>query len=138
MPRTILVVDDNDTFRGMLCTLLAERGYLVVAARSGQEGLTVAKSNPAIDAVLTDVDMPGMSGFAFCQQLRADRPAGSRELPVWIMTGALQPGLSKRGAAVGATLLLRKPFNVVEVYEQFERAFAAADAAAAKGGVSAQ
>lgn len=110
----------------MLCTLLAEHGYLVVAARGGVEGLEVAKSNSGIDGVLTDVDMPGMSGFEFCQKLRAARPPGSRDLPVWIMTGALQPGLARRGAAVGATLLLRKPFNIVDVCAQMERAFGAA------------
>lgn len=138
MPRTILVVDDNETFRGMLCTLLAEHGYLVVAARGGAEGLQVARSTPAIDGVLTDVDMPGMTGFEFCQQLRAARPPGSRELPVWIMTGALQPGLARRGAAVGATLLLRKPFNILDVCAQFERAFEAADAPASRPATQAE
>lgn len=125
MPRTLLIVDDNDTFRGMLCTLLAERGFVVIAARSGAEGLTVAKANPGLDAVLTDVDMPGMTGFEFCQQLRAARGPGSPELPIWIMTGALQTGLARRGAAVGAQLLLRKPFNIVDVCAQLERTFKA-------------
>src|SRR5471032_3141365 len=128
MPRTILIVDDNDSYRGMLRTVLSERGYGVVVVRSGAEGLTAVAADPAIDAVLADVDMPGMDGFEFCRRLRAERAPDRPDLPVWIMTGALQLGLTKRGNAVGAMLVLRKPFNLDEVCAQFERAFAERDA----------
>ena len=127
MPRTILIVDDNDAYRGMMRTVLTERGYGVTVARSGAEGLAAVAADRAIDAVLADVDMPGMDGFEFCRRLRAERPADLPDLPVWIMTGVLQLGLTKRGNAVGAMLVLRKPFDVDEVCAQFERTFSARD-----------
>jgi CheY-like chemotaxis protein len=89
--------------------------------RGGAEGLAAVAADRAIDAVLADVDMPGMDGFEFCRRLRAEGPPDRRNLPVWIMTGALQLGLTKRGSAVGAVLVLRKPFDVDEVCAQLER-----------------
>src|ERR1041385_3464561 len=121
MARTILIVDDNDAFRGMLGSALLERGYQVIVARCGPDGLAAA--NYVVDAVLADVDMPEMDGFEFCRRLRDECSREGREVPVWIMTGALQLGLSKRGDAAGAKLVMRKPFNVDEICEQFERAF---------------
>ena len=125
MGRTILIVDDNDAYRGMLRTVLTERGYVVSVVRNGAEGLAAVAADPAIEAVLVDVDMPGMDGFEFCRQLRAEGPPDRRDLPVWIMTGALQLGLARRGTAVGAVLVLRKPFDVDDACAQLERTLSA-------------
>jgi CheY-like chemotaxis protein len=123
MPRTILIVEDNDLFRGMLRSLLEMRGYAVVVARNGAEGLELAASQQ-FDAALTDVEMPGMDGFEFCQQLRAQQQAVGQDLPVWIMSGVFRPALAKRAAAAGAVLVLRKPFPADEVCARLEQEFA--------------
>ena len=122
MPHTILIVDDNDAFRGMLNSVLGMRGYRTLVARSGAAGLLLAAEH-SIDAALVDVEMPGMDGFEFCRLLREQDKATGRELPVWIMTGTLRLGLNKRAAAVGALVVLRKPLSVEETCEQFEREF---------------
>ena len=122
MPHTILIVDDNDAFRGMLSTVLADRGYQTIAARSGAAGLQLAAEHP-IDAALVDVEMPEMDGFEFCRLLQEQANSNGREVPVWIMTGVLRLGVNKRAAAVGALVVLRKPLNVQETCEQFEREF---------------
>ena len=122
MPHTILIVDDNDAFRGMLTTVLGMRGYKILAARSGAEGLQLAAEH-AIDAALVDVEMPVMEGFEFCQLLREQNKASGRDVPVWIMTGALRLGISRRAAAVGALVVLRKPLSVEETCAQFEKEF---------------
>lgn len=128
MPHTILIVDDNDSFRGMLSTVLGDRGYNVLVARSGAAGLQLAAEHP-IDAALVDVDMPEMDGFEFCRQLAAQDEASGRKVPVWIMTGVLQLGLNRKATAVGALVVLRKPLNVEETCAQFEREFQQRDAA---------
>ena len=122
MPRTLLLVEDNELFRGMLRSLLTMRGYTVEVARSGAEGLTMAAAR-TFDGVLTDVDMPGMDGFEFCRQLRAQQKAAGQDLPVWIMTGMFRPALTKKADAAGAVLVLRKPFPIDEVCAQLEREF---------------
>ncbi|MDO8544288.1 MAG: response regulator [Opitutaceae bacterium] len=122
MPHTILIIDDNDAFRGMLRTVLDARGYRVVVARTGADGLQVAAQQP-IDAALVDVEMSPMDGFEFCQQFQEQSKAAGRDVPMWIMTGVLRPGLTKRAAAVGALVVLRKPLNIEATCAQFEREF---------------
>jgi CheY-like chemotaxis protein len=124
MSRSILIVDDNEMFRGMLRSLLAMRGFEAVMAANGQEGLAIAASRP-IDAVLSDVDMPGMDGIEFCAQLRALAQKEGKDIPVWIMTGGMRPGMARRAAAAGALLVVRKPFNVVDVCNQIQQEFEA-------------
>ena len=122
MPHTILIVDDNDAFRGMLTTVLGLRGYQTLAARSGAEGLKLAAERP-VDAVLVDVEMPAMDGLEFCRLLREQEKATGQNAPVWIMTGALRVGVNRKAAALGALLVLRKPLNVQETCAQFEEEF---------------
>lgn len=112
----------------MLRSLLTLRGYDVIVAANGPEGLALA-ANQRIDAVLADVEMPDMDGFELCARLRSERGPEAKELPVWLMTGMFRPGLTKRASTAGARLLLRKPFNVVEVCNHFQRAFDGTDAA---------
>jgi two-component system, chemotaxis family, chemotaxis protein CheY len=122
MPRTLLLVEDNELFRGMLRSLLTMRGYNVEVAQRGPEGLAMAAAR-AYDAVLTDVDMPEMDGFEFCRQVREQQKTLGRDVPVWIMTGMFRPALEKRANASGAVLVLRKPFPIEEVCAQLEREF---------------
>lgn len=120
MPHTLLIVDDNAPFRGMLSTAFGDRGYAVLAADSGSEALRLAAAYE-IDAALVDVNMPAMDGFEFCRQLAAlDQPSG-RKVPVWIMTGVLQLGLNRRAAEVGALVVLRKPLDLAGLCTQIER-----------------
>ena len=123
MPRTILIVEDNDLFRGMLSSMIELHGYTVVVARRGSEGLALAAAQ-SIDAAVTDVDMPEMDGFEFCRQLRAQEQAAGRDVPVWIMTGVMRPALMKKATAAGTGLVLRKPFPIAEICKQFEEEFA--------------
>ena len=139
MPRTLLLVEDNEMFRGMLRSLLTMRGYNIEVARNGTEGLAMTAAR-AYDAVLTDVDMPEMDGFEFCRQVREQQKAAGRDIPVWIMTGMFRPALAKKAAAAGAVLVLRKPFPIEEVCAQIDQEFerrSAADASAAASGAPA-
>lgn len=123
MARTILVVDDNAPFRGMLKSMLKMRGYEPVATGSAEEGLKLA-AVPAVEAVLVDFDMPGMNGLEFCRRLREQNRASGRDLPTWIMTGALDPEVGRNASDVGALLVLRKPFNTDAMCAMLEREFA--------------
>ena len=107
----LLVVDDTPQNIKVLEAVLAPRGYAVVAASSGAEGLRkVATEAP--DLVLLDVVMPGMSGYEVCRQLRAD-PA-TAFLPVVMITAS---GDQERLQAVeaGADDFVQKPFNQAEL-----------------------
>jgi DNA-binding response OmpR family regulator len=68
--RTVLVVDDDEGIVEVLYDFLAVDGFAVLTARDGAEALAIV-SRSAVDCVLLDVMMPGLSGFDLCRQVRA-------------------------------------------------------------------
>ncbi len=109
---TILVVDDQANNRKLLADLLAAKGYAVVTASGGKEGLAkVASVKP--DLVLLDIMMPDLSGYDVCKQIRADASNGI--LPV-VMVTALDPAQERiKGIEAGADDFLSKPINQPEL-----------------------
>ncbi len=82
--RTVLVVEDNETFRTYLRGLLTAQGFTVHEAASGAEGLRLAlEHRPWL--ILTDVRMPGEDGFEFCRKVRSHSLI--RQTPVLFLSG---------------------------------------------------
>lgn len=108
----ILVVDDAvDTLR-MLGDALVAEGYVVLAARDAEEALE--RFEVAVpDGVLLDAVMPGMDGFAFCEQIKAT-PAWSH-VPIVFMTGLSESDQILRGFACGGVDYVVKPLRIPEV-----------------------
>lgn len=67
----VLVVEDSETVREMECAILRQAGYAVETAGNGAEGLLLARES-AFDLVVSDVDMPRMTGLEFVRRLRGD------------------------------------------------------------------
>ena len=111
--KTVLVVDDNPSFREMLRVVLENSGLRVLLADDGGAALTLAETH-ALDAVLTDFEMPHTTGIELCREL-AERSKGmARALPVWLMTGC--PLLRTEDAvAAGALGVYRKPFRAGKI-----------------------
>ncbi len=110
--KTILIVDDVPTNLGVLLDFLADAGYEVLVAESGQGALSQLEfSRP--DIILLDVLMPGLDGFETCRRLKAD--PRWRELPVLFLT-ALADAVDKvRGFDAGAVDFISKPLHPQEV-----------------------
>jgi adenylate cyclase len=108
----ILVVDDTPHNVKLLADLLGARGYAVTTAASGPEALSLI-GKEALDLVLLDVVMPGMSGYDVCRKLR-ENPA-TAILPV-VMVTALDPAQERlKGLEAGADDFLTKPINQPEL-----------------------
>jgi DNA-binding response OmpR family regulator len=103
---TILVVDDDDAIRAFVAMALADEGYAVREARDGREALAAAAADQPC-AILLDMRMPTMDGWAFAAAYRArtDRPA-----PLVCMTAAAD--VARRGAEIAAEAALAKPFDL--------------------------
>ncbi len=107
----ILVVDDNDLFRGVISQILSRLGYEVSSADSGEKGLGVFLRNE-FDMVLSDYDMPGMDGVALACSIKKVSP----RTPVVIMTGVgRETVLSRKSTAVDE--VISKPFTLAEIDE---------------------
>jgi CheY-like chemotaxis protein len=106
MKRTILVVDDEPSTRRELRKFLEGKGYDVVEASSGDEGIEVYwQERP--DVVLLDMMMPGMSGLAALQELRALDP----EACVIVVTALHDEVLANQAMDEGAFEYITKPIN---------------------------
>lgn len=122
--RTLLVIDDNLSVRESLRFLFMRRGYTVLLAESGAQGLALAAQNP-VDGVIIDVNMPGMNGLAVCRTLRAQATERGRPMSLWMMTGARTAELARTAAEAGALALFAKPFNFEELFRQFDEVLGA-------------
>ncbi|MBI2566807.1 MAG: PAS domain S-box protein [Candidatus Schekmanbacteria bacterium] len=112
----ILVVEDQDGLRNLVATVLKVEGYDVIAAESAEQALPLAGHHiGAIDLVLTDVIMPGVSGPELVAQLAA-RDASPRVLYMSGYTGDLD--LATSTSAVGPYELLQKPFTPEELLDR--------------------
>jgi two-component system chemotaxis sensor kinase CheA len=102
---TVLVVDDSITTRTLEQSILEAAGYDVVAATDGADAWKALQERGA-DAVVADVDMPRMDGFALCEAIRGSKRF--RRLPVVLVTALETPGHRERGLAVGADAYIGK------------------------------
>lgn len=81
----ILVVDDSPFFRHLLNPLLREAGYDVTAVESAGAALALKDAGRRFDVIVSDIDMPGMDGFAFAEAVRTSREW--RETPLLALCG---------------------------------------------------
>lgn len=102
---TILIVEDDAALRLSLQLLLRSRGFRVVAAKDGEEGLEAAFSERP-DLVLLDLMMPKLNGFEVCREIRRRDP----ELPVLFLTAKTDLEDRVRGLSLGADDYVLKPF----------------------------
>ncbi len=116
----VLVVDDDELARSTLETVLRRDGHAVTSVESGEAAVTTA-AEQAPDVVVTDLQMPGMSGIALLKQLRAQ----DRDLPVILITGHVDLDSAVEAMRAGASDYLMKPVNVGALRLAIERAVAA-------------
>jgi two-component system cell cycle sensor histidine kinase/response regulator CckA len=103
----ILVVEDEESLRRMLSSLLVRNGYEVSVAGSGEEAIRLASQSPdPHDLVLTDVVMPGINGFSVMHELRHAKP----DLKVVLMSGHHDEKVSRDRDLAPGTAFLNKPF----------------------------
>jgi two-component system OmpR family response regulator len=107
----LLVVDDEDTIRELLCGSLRFAGYEVTGAGSGAEALRASMSARP-DLVLLDVMMPDGNGFEVARRMRS---AGGREVPVIFLTARDEVQDRLAGFETGADDYITKPFSLAEV-----------------------
>src|ERR1700747_1129445 len=94
----ILVVDDHPMIAGLMSQLLEQRGYEVVTAENAEQALAEVRGQPP-DLILSDVRMPGKSGYDFCRELKGD-PA-TRLIPFVLITGLTDSSDKVRGIQAG-------------------------------------
>ncbi len=116
---TVLVVEDEDDLRAITRLLLADLGYRVLEAASGEEALALLGDSGDVDLLLTDVVLAGaMNGLEVAAAARTGHP----ELRVAFMSGYLGESLEGHAKFTEDTVLIQKPFNRDDLAGQLRRA----------------
>ncbi|HEY75248.1 MAG TPA: response regulator transcription factor [Thermoflexia bacterium] len=109
MRETVLVIDDDPQLLGLLRLTLEREGFRVVTAESGEEGLRRAyEARP--DAIVLDIMMPEMDGWAVCRRLR-----DVCDVPILILSARTETESVIRGFSLGADDYLSKPCSLEEL-----------------------
>jgi CheY-like chemotaxis protein len=114
MPR-VLLVEDNEMNRDMLCRRLERRGFEVVIAVDGAEGVALAKSTEP-DIVLMDMSLPVMNGWEATRAIKAD-PA-TAGMPVIALTAHSMPGDREKAMEAGCDDYDVKPVELPRLLEK--------------------
>jgi DNA-binding response OmpR family regulator len=114
----ILVIDDEELVRVVLADILTHKKHHVTVARNGEEGLRLFKEK-RFDMVLTDLGMPGMSGWEVCREIRKIDP----ETPVGMITGWGTEVDEDKKKENGVSFIVSKPFDFNQILNVIDGAW---------------
>jgi len=106
MPKTLLVVDDEERLRSLVKAYLEQEGYHVALASDGDEALRVARQEKP-DLIILDLMMPGMDGYEFLRRHKRER-----NTPVIMLTAKVDEADTILGLELGADDYVPKPFSL--------------------------
>ena len=114
----VLLVEDNEMNRDILSRRLSRRGYVVVFAMDGQQGVEMARSEKP-DIILMDMSLPVMDGWDATRQIKSD--AAIRSVPVIGLTAHAMAGDREKALEAGCDEYDTKPVELDRLIEKIER-----------------
>jgi YesN/AraC family two-component response regulator len=117
-PKSVLIIDDEESIRDVLVTFFSELGYDIFTAQDGRGGIAEFKNNPT-DLVITDIVMPRVEGIGTIREIRKQ----SKTVKIIAMTGFVGSYLQE-AVTLGADDSINKPFTSDELIEVVQRVIA--------------
>ena len=119
---SILIVDDFPTMRKIVKTVLKQLGYTnITEAEDGAEGLTILKTNNTIQFVVSDWNMPNMTGIELLKEVRKNPKL--KHLPFLMVTAEADKENIVEAVKSGVSNYIVKPFNAATMKEKIEKIF---------------
>lgn len=129
--KKILVVEDNEKNRYLICYIIEKMGHMPITAVTGEEGVALAaREHP--DLILMDIQLPGIDGLEATQRIRASKESVS--IPIIAVTSYAMSGDRERLLAAGCNGYIEKPINPDTIMDELKVYLAEADQTAAAGG----
>lgn len=122
MPRTILIIEDEEKIAQWVYTYFEQANFAVRLARDGQLGLKMAQDQPP-DLIVLDLNLPGLDGLEVCRTLRRDPRTSVANVPIIMLTARAEEIDRLIGLEVGADDYLTKPFSPRELVARAQAIF---------------
>lgn len=117
MSKRVLVIEDNDQNMYLLRYILQEKGYEVIGAKSGAEGMQLVRQYTP-DLVLLDIQLPEMDGYEVANQLRKQENVPNT--PIIAVTSYAMPGDREKALDAGCSGYIEKPIKPNTFFSEIE------------------
>lgn len=119
MGHKILCIEDNPDNMTLLKRVLESRGYTLVEARNGLDGVAKAETED-VKLVLLDINLPDIDGYEVAHRLRASSNPNVSTIPIIAITANALKGDAEKALSAGCNLYMSKPINLQELWARVE------------------
>jgi two-component system cell cycle response regulator DivK len=115
----ILYIEDNPDNMILVQRALEARGYRLLKAMKGLEGVAKAESDP-VDLILLDINLPDIDGYEVARRLRTSNKRELRTVPIIAVTANALKGDAEKALEAGCDVYMSKPINIRELWARVE------------------
>ena len=126
MTHNVLYIEDNPDNMLLVKRVLTSRGYALLEAKDGLEGLAVANSQQ-VDLILLDINLPDIDGYEVARRLRGSGRPELTYVPIIAITANALKGDAEKALQAGCDVYMSKPINIRELWARVEGLLAAAE-----------
>lgn len=124
MTKRILVVEDHEDNRRILRDLLVSVGYEMIEAKTGADGIAMAKSHHP-DLILMDIQLPEIDGYEATRRIKADPELSA--IPIFAVTSFALSGDEEKARVAGCVAYITKPFSPRQLLAKIRQHLVSAD-----------
>jgi two-component system, cell cycle response regulator DivK len=119
MNNNILYIEDNPDNMRLVQRALESRGYRLLQAKNGLDGIHVAESEQ-VDLILLDINLPDIDGYEVARRLRSSQKRQLSSTPIIAVTANALKGDAERALEAGCDVYMSKPINIRELWARVE------------------
>lgn len=119
MNNNILYIEDNPDNMRLVQRALESRGYRLLQAKNGLDGVRVAETEQ-VDLILLDINLPDIDGYEVARRLRASDKRVLSSTPIIAVTANALKGDAERALNAGCDVYMSKPINIRELWARVE------------------
>ena len=119
MGNNILYIEDNPDNMLLVQRALESRGYKLLKAENGMQGVALAEAED-VDLILLDINLPDLDGYEVARRIRASAKRALAYTPIIAITANALKGDTEKALAAGCDVYMSKPINIRELWSRVE------------------
>ena len=119
MGHNVLYIEDNPDNMTLVQRALETRGYKLLKAKNGLDGVRTAETED-VDLILLDINLPDIDGYEVAQRLRASEKKALKTVPIIAVTANALKGDAEKALNAGCDVYMSKPINIRELWARVE------------------